>query len=106
VTFAGGDAAQRAVTLSALGVAPDAVVETQPTFLAWDGNYAISVAWAPAAVDKASWTRYGSNGTLTLVSATGMLRTAYALARIHGRAGAAAFAQSERDWLTANPNPP
>ena len=106
VTFAGGNAAQRAVTLSALAAAPDAVVQLQPTFLAWDGGFAISVAWTPSAVATATWTRFGSNGTLTLVSASGSLRTSYALEPIAGRSEAAAFAQRERDWIDANPNPP
>ena len=106
VTFADRDSAQRAVTYSALAVAPDAVVSDGPSFSAWDGRNAITVTWAPAAVTKATWTRYGSNGTLTLVGATGALRTTYGLRPAANRAAADAFTGSERDWLAANPNPP
>jgi amino acid transporter len=106
VTFAPGTpAAQRAVTLSALDVPPGAGVETAAGYLAWSGGRAVSVAWMPGSVQRAHWTRYGSNGTLTLVAATGALRTTYALAAARDRASARAFARAERDWLAANPNP-
>ena len=106
VTFGDRNPAQRAVMYSALGAGPDAFVSTRPSFWSWDGRFAISVAWLPAAVERTAWTRYGSNGTLTIVSAAGALRTTYALAEAANRPAAEAFAQSERDWLAANPNPP
>jgi fructoselysine transporter len=106
VRFGHAATAQRAIALSALAVPPDAVVEQTPSYLAWDGNYAISVAWAPLGVDRAIWTRYGSNGTLTLVAAGTTLRTTYALTAASTKPAADAFAATEREWLTANPNPP
>ncbi len=106
VTFDPGAADQRAVTMSALGVAPAAGVQTAPTFVAWAGGRALAVTWQPASVGQATWTRFGSNGTLTLVAANNALRTTYALADAPGAAAAQAFAQQERDWLAANPNPP
>lgn len=106
VTYQDRDPEQRSVTLSALAVTPDAIVETSPSFLAWDGRYAISVAWAPAAAERVTWTRYGSNGTLKMVSPQVSRRTTYALAREADLPRARSFAQSERDWLIANPNPP
>jgi amino acid transporter len=106
VRFRDPTPAQRAVTLSALAVAPDAIVSAGPSFSAWDGRYAIAVTWAPGAVDRATWTRYGSNGTLALVNATGALRTLYGLRAAGNASAAQAFVQSERDWLAGNPNPP
>jgi hypothetical protein len=104
VTFDGGSANQRAVTLSALAVPASATVATSPAFLAWDAKHAISVAWAPDAVDGATWTRYGSNGTLTLVAAAGgRVRTTYAVARASSLTAAQTFAERESAWLTANP---
>ena len=106
VTFDAGAADQRAVTMSALGVAPESAVQTAPTFVAWSGGRALAVTWLSADVANATWTRYGSNGTLALVAAGNALRTTYALADAPGPAAARAFAQRERDWLAANPNPP
>ena len=103
VTFDRPAPGQGAVTLSALAVAPSARTETSPTFLAWDSRHAISVAWGSGALDRATWTRYGSNGTLTLVPAGESLRTTYALARAPSLAAAQTFAERERAWLTANP---
>ena len=97
--------AQRAVTRSALAVPPDALAETAPAFLGWSGGEALAVTWNPGEA-AAEWKRYGSNGTLTLVAAGGRLRTTYALDVAASRSEAEAFAQKERDWLAANPNPP
>jgi len=106
VTFAGDDPAQRAVSLSAVAAAPGDAVELGQTFTATDRGNALAITWDPAAVQRATWTRYGSNGTLTLVAAAKSLRTTYALTRTSDAAAVRAFAQSERDWLAANPNPP
>ena len=105
-SFGDDSAAQRSVIRSALAVAPDAIVATSPSFLAWNGSTAISVAWPAEQVDNATWTRFGSNGTLSLVVARVNLRTTYALAPATSLSAAQAFAASERDWLSANPNPP
>jgi amino acid transporter len=97
--------AQHAVSRSALAVPADALTQTAPAFLAWAGGEALAVTWSPA--DAAGeWKRYGSNGTLTLVSTGGRLRTTYAFDVAGSRPEAEAFAQKERDWLAANPNPP
>ena len=81
------------------------LTQTAPAFLAWAGGEALAVTWSPA--DAAGeWKRYGSNGTLTLVSTGGRLRTTYAFDVAGSRPEAEAFAQKERDWLAANPNPP
>ncbi len=106
VTFAGRDPAQRAVVRNALGVAADAVIERSPSFDAWDGRYAISVAWDPAQTSGATWTRFGSNGTLTLTATGERQRVTYGLQAAPTREAARAFVQRERDWLGANPNPP
>jgi amino acid transporter len=106
VTFDDHAVAQRAVVHSALNVPPDAIVELAPSFLAWDGEHAISVTWPATAAETPAWTRYGSNGTLTLTAAGGTLRTVYALAPSRDRASAEAFAGREREWLAGNPNPP
>jgi amino acid transporter len=106
VRFEHPAAAQRAVVLSALNVPPDAIVERTPSFLSWDGRHAISVAWPPDAVEAADWTRYGSNGTLTLRAGGPALRTVYALTSSGDLTQARAFARAEREWLAANPNPP
>lgn len=99
--------AQRAVALAALSVAPAAYVELQPTFVSLStGHHAVAVTWDPSKVDRATWTRYGSNGTLTLVAAAKALRTTYGLTTATTLQAARAFAQNERDWLNANPNPP
>ena len=97
---------QRALTRSALAVVPEAAIVNGPSFLAWSGGRAIAVSWAPAAVDGADWTRYGSNGTLSLTWSTNALRVTYALGDAADAPAAQAFAQRERDWLAANPNPP
>jgi amino acid transporter len=105
--FDGKEPAQRAVTLSALNVAPDALAELSPTFVTTsEGRHAFAVTWDPAAVDRATWTRYGSNGTLTLVAASTSLRTTYTVSNLVGAQAAHALAQKEREWLAANPNPP
>jgi hypothetical protein len=106
VAFDGAASGQRAVTLSALNAPPGASTTTAPSFLAWFGGRAIAVTWLPESVQRATWTRYGSNGTLTLVAAANTLRTTYAIERAPSLRAAQAFAQDERDWLGANPNPP
>jgi hypothetical protein len=107
VWFDGKEPAQRAVTFSALNVAADAFAELSPTFVTTSDHYhALAVTWNPAAVDRSTWTRYGSNGTLTLVAASDSLRTTYALTNRVGLQAARALGQEERDWLAANPNPP
>ena len=106
VSFDAGAAGQHAVTLSALNVPPGAATLTSPSFLAWFGGYALAVTWLPDAVQRATWTRFGSNGTLTLVAAANALRTTYALGAAPSLRAAQDFANGERDWLTANPNPP
>ena len=106
VIFDGSSPDQRAVTRSALGVPPGAGVETSPTFLAWDRRHAVAVTWMPGTVERATWTRYGSNGTLSLIAAASTLRTTYAISSTSGPSAARAFAREEREWLAANPNPP
>jgi amino acid transporter len=107
VWFDGKEPAQRAIAMSALNVAPDAFAELSPTFITTsDLRHVLAVTWNPAAVDRSIWTRYGSNGTLTLVAASGTLRTTYALTNRAGPQAARALGQEERDWLAANPNPP
>jgi amino acid transporter len=106
VTFERHSAAQRAVELSALNVPPDAIVDLAPSFLAWDGRHAIAVTWAAAAGEAPVWTRFGSNGTLSLRAAGAGLRTVYALTNSGDLTHARAFARAEREWLAANPNPP
>gem|GEM_PF-5507958 len=103
VTFDGNEPEQRALTLSALAIPPSARIETSPTFLAWDAGHAISVAWNAGMLDRATWTPYGSNGTLTLVAAGSSLRTTYALVPATSRAVAQTFAEGERAWLAAHP---
>ena len=103
VTFDGNDPAQRAVTLSALQVAATDTVTTSPAFVAWNPRRTIVVSWAPAAVTQATWTRYGSNGTLSLVASSAMLRTTYALAGALERPAAQTFAAAEQRWLTEHP---
>ena len=65
----------------------------------------MAVTWDTSKVDRATWKRYGSNGTLTLVASSSALRATYALAHVATPDAARAFAQKERDWLAANPNP-
>ncbi len=101
--FDGAAPDQRAVTLSALQVAANDAVTTSPAFLAWNPKHTIAVSWAPASVTQASWTRYGSNGTLSLVATSGTLRTTYALAGALTRPAADDFAAVERGWLAAHP---
>jgi amino acid transporter len=103
VTFEGNDAAQRAVTLSALQVNSSATVATSPAFVAWDPRHTFVVSWSPAAVTQATWTRYGSNGTLALVASSGTLRTTYALAGALTRPAAQDFADAEQRWLAEHP---
>lgn len=106
VTFDGSVPEQRALTRSALAVAPRASLETNPSLVAWSPGRALAVSWAPAAVVEAGWQRYGSNGTLSLTWTTNALRVTYALGAAADVSAAQAFAQRERDWLAANPNPP
>ena len=106
VTFDGSDPAQRAIELDAVAAAPDDVVELGSSFVASDHRMTLAITWDPKALANATWTRYGSNGTLTLVAAAQTLRTTYALSARPAPAAIAAFAQGERDWLAANPNPP
>jgi amino acid transporter len=103
VSFDGGTPDQRAVTLSALQVAASDTVTTSPAFLAWGPRRTIVVSWTPAAVAQATWTRYGSNGTLSLVVSTRTLRTTYALACALTLPAAQDFAASERRWLAEHP---
>jgi hypothetical protein len=105
ITFP-GDAAgtQRAVALDALAVPPGAPFVSEPTFVAWSDGLALSVAWPPAGVERATWTPSGSNGTLARVLAPGRWRTTYALTTAADRAAALDFAQRERDWLAGHPN--
>ncbi len=105
VTFPADDAGtQRAVREDALAVAPDTPFLTDPTFVAWHDGVALSVAWPATSAEQTTWTRYGSNGTLTRVLAPGTTRTTYALGEAADRDAAAAFAQRERDWLAQHPN--
>jgi hypothetical protein len=106
VRFDGADPAQRAVTRSALAVAPAAGVATAPSFVATAGGRPFALTWSPQAVQSATWTRFGSNGTLSLVFAGDALRTTYAIGNAGDQAAVQAFAQRERDWIAANPNPP
>jgi hypothetical protein len=106
VSFDETNAAQRAVVLDAVAAAPGDFTDLGSTFVASDGTDAVAITWNPTAVDRATWTRYGSNGTLTLVAAQNAWRTTYALSHVAGTANVRAFAQEERDWLAANPNPP
>jgi hypothetical protein len=106
VTFDGNDPAQRAVELDAVAARPDDFVELGSSFIASDRGITLAISWAPNAVANAAWTRYGSNGTLTLTAASQTLRTTYAISVKPGSDAIAAFAQEERDWLAANPNPP
>jgi hypothetical protein len=106
VRFGGSDPAQRAVELDAVAAAPDESVELGTNFIATGHRATLAITWPPAEVAKATWTRYGSNGTLTLVAAGATLRTTYALSSLTAPAAITAFAQAERDWLAANPNPP
>jgi hypothetical protein len=71
----------------------------------WNAPAAIAVMWAAGSVTEATWTPYRSNGTLTLVAASGTLRTTYAVAPAHTADEAAAFARAEREWIAANPIP-
>ncbi len=106
VTFTGTEAAQRAVTSSALAVPEDAIVESAPAFMAWDGRRCISVAWGAGALDRVTWTRYGSNGTLALVSAASTLHTTYAISRASSLRAAREFAQREELFASqSNPSP-
>ena len=106
VTFDGKDSAQRAVSLSAVAALPGDAVELGQNFTASDRRHTLAITWDPAAAERATWTRYGSNGTVTLVAAAKSLRTTYSLSQTADAASVRAFAQSERDWLAANPNPP
>jgi len=107
VSFDGTEPAQRAVTLAALDVVPAAFVEINPTFVSnSERRHTLAVTWDPAAVDHATWTRYGSNGTLTLVAAGTGLRTTYALSNADTANAARTFAQAEREWLATHPNSP
>ena len=106
ITFSDKDPAQRAVSLSAVAARPADVVEMGQNFVASDGRHTLAITWDPGAVDRATWTRYGSNGTLTLVAASKSLRTTFALSMQTGAEARREFAQGERDWLAANPNPP
>jgi hypothetical protein len=107
VTFDGPETAQRAVEYTPLAVELGALQELSPTFIAAAaGTRAVAVTWDPSKVDRATWKRYGSNGTLMLVTSAATLRTTYALAHVASPGAARAFAQKERDWLAANPNPP
>jgi hypothetical protein len=103
VTFDGNDPAQRAVTLSALQVAAPDTVTMSPSFMAWNPRRTIVVSWAPTAVTQATWTRYGSNGTLSLVASSATLRTTYAVAGTLTRPAAQMFAEAERQWLAEHP---
>jgi len=105
VTFP-GDAAgtQRSVREDALAVAPDAAFVTAPTFVAWSDGQALAVTWPADAVERITWTPYGSNGTLLTVASPGTHRTTYALALAADRAAALDVAERERDWLAAHPN--
>jgi hypothetical protein len=105
VTFSGDTAGtQRAVRDDALAVAPDVAFVTAPTFVAWNDGQALAVTWPADAVERITWTPYGSNGTLTAVASPGTHRTTYALSPAADRAAALAFAERERDWLAAHPN--
>ena len=107
VTFPGdAGATQRALRYDALAVAPGTPFVTDPSFVAWNDGLAISVAWTPAGTERATWTAYGSNGTLERVLAPGIQRTTYALGVARTRDEALAFARAERDWLTAHPLAP
>jgi amino acid transporter len=104
VTFPGDEAGtQRAVRNDALAVGPGDSSFTAPSFVAWNAAGTFAVTWDPAAVERTTWTRYGSNGTLTTVFAPGPQRTTYAFAPVTGSVAATAFAQAERDWLASNP---
>ena len=101
VIFDGRAPEQRALTRSALAVAPADALATDPSFVSWSRGRALAVSWLPAAVDGAEWKRYGSNGTLTLTWAATALRVTYALGDAADPQAAQAFAQRERDWLAA-----
>ncbi len=105
VSFDGAAPDQRAVTLSALQVPATATVTTSPAFIAWTPRETIVVSWPPAAVTQATWTRYGSDGTLALVASPGTLRSTYALAGALTLPAAQALATTERQWLAAHPSP-
>ncbi len=68
-------------------------------------GFAFVVAWAPGAVEHASWTPYRSTGTLALTLASGWRRTIYSYAWVGDLAGARAFFEAERAWAAANPGP-
>jgi amino acid transporter len=106
VTFDDTDPAQRAVSLSAIAALPSDAVELGQNYTASDGRHALAVTWDPASVERATWTRYGSNGTLVLVAASKSLRITFALSTKAGAAARRDFARGERDWLAINPNPP
>ena len=71
----------------------------------WTGTAALAVGWNPGTVDRATWTPYRSNGTLTLVAAGTTLRTTYAVAPARTADEARTFARAEREWIAANPTP-
>jgi hypothetical protein len=129
-----GSAQQRAVVLSALAVPGPAVpqpldrlaaptetasaagpppaaaaqaLELDPRegVAAWNASSVIAVMWNAGAVAQATWTPYRSNGTLTLVAASGTLRTTYAVAPARTADDAATFARTEREWIAAHPIP-
>jgi len=106
VTFDGTDPAQRAVVLDAVAAGPGDAVELSPTFVTSNRHDTLAITWNPNAVQRATWMRYGSNGTLALVAANRAWRTTFTISSSTTAAAIAAFAQGERDWLAANPNPP
>jgi hypothetical protein len=66
---------------------------------------AFVVAWAPGAVERASWTPYRSTGTLALRLAPGWRRTVYSYAWVGTPEAARSFFEAERAWAAANPAP-
>ena len=106
VTFDGSDPAQRAVVLDAVAAGPSDAVALGRSFITSNRHVALAITWNPNTVQRATWTRYGSNGTLALVAASGALRTTFTISSSTTPAAIAAFTQAERDWLAANPNPP
>ncbi len=100
---ADGAGTQRGVRHDALAVAPDATIVPTPSFLALHDGEALCVTWNADAVERTTWLRYGSNGTLTNVFAPGMHRTTYAFATARDRDDAETFARTERDWLERHP---
>ena len=67
------------------------------------GAHVTVVAWRPGEVVSATWTRYRSTGTLSLHMMLGQWhRVVYAYAAAATIDEARAFAQAERDWVSAN----